>query len=319
MKELAKISVIVPVYNTGKYLKRCLETIVNQSYKNIEVIVVDDASTDDSPAIITQFLNMYDFVQYYRLPSNGGVGNARNIGISYATGDYIGFVDSDDWIDSNFYATLISNVENNNADIGICGIKTEYNNFQSSKMRYLYMYENVIDNIYALHSLTNEYAHDIKISPIINNKIYKTSLITKNKILFDSQKRSQDNYFSFFMLIYARKIAIVPDTFYHYYQRNGSATHDFSKKYIDDYFYILKSIYDSLKERNLINIYKTEYISYVNRCIHGLFKNLFDNEQQDEIQKNYIYYILKKCSEIIPAKDIINYIDTVRFKRYLGL
>ena len=313
------LSVIIPVYNTEKYIKRCLETVVNQSYPDFEIIIINDASTDNSDKIIKNFITNYKNIKYYNLPENIGIGNARNLGISYASGEYIGFVDSDDWIDSDFYHKLINSVIEYNTDIGIAGIKTEYDNFQSSEIRYQYYCSNVIDNIFALHSLTNEYAHDIKISPIVNNKIYKKSIITENNLKFDKSRRSEDNSFSFLSLVYSKKISIISDTYYHYYQRPGSATHDFNKSYIDDYFYILTSIKEKLEEQNLYNKYRNEYISFINRCINGIFVTLFNNEQDNDIQKKYIAYIIEKCFTMISIQDLINYIDTGRFKKFFGL
>lgn len=319
MKKTVMLSVIIPVYNTEKYLERCLETVTNQSYSDLEIIIINDASTDNSDDVIKKFITNHTNIKYYNLPKNIGVGNARNLGISYASGTYIGFVDSDDWIDSDFYHKLINSVLEQNSDIGISGIKTEYDNFQSSEIRYQYSYPNVIDNIFALHSLTNEYAHDIKISPIVNNKIYKKAIITENNLKFDESRRSEDNSFSFLSLVYSKKISIVSNTYYHYYQRYGSATHDFNKSYVDDYFYVLSSIREKLEEQNLYTKYKNEYISFINRCINGIFVTLFNNEQQQEIQKKYIAYIIEKCFTMISIQDLINYIDTGRFKKFFGL
>ncbi len=119
---MSKISVIIPAYNSEKYIERCLNSIINQSYRNIEIIVVDDCSTDTTSYIIQKFCKLDNRIRHIKLPANKGVGYARNIGIKNATGEYLGFVDSDDWIDSNMYSNLIEACQTNNTDIALCSI-----------------------------------------------------------------------------------------------------------------------------------------------------------------------------------------------------
>ena len=101
-------------------------------------------------------------------------------------------------------------------------------------------------------------------------------------------------------LLYSNKVSLVNDVFYHYYQRFGSATHDFSKKYINEYIFVLNSIKETLIKRNLFKIYEKEYNSYVNRCIFALINRLFSEENDVRVQKEYIIYILKKVSNTVP-------------------
>ena len=101
------ISVIVPVYNRQAYLDKCIKSILNQTYKNLELILVDDGSSDDSPAICDRYAMQDSRVKVIH-KENGGVSSSRNIGVHIATGEYIGFVDSDDWVDINMYATLLA-------------------------------------------------------------------------------------------------------------------------------------------------------------------------------------------------------------------
>src|SRR5476651_2653123 len=97
------ISVIVPVFNTADYLTRCLESIISQSIDNIEIIIVNDMSTDNSEEIILAYTNKYDFIKYFKMQSKGLAGGTRNLGLNYVTGKYIAFVDSDDWIDKTMF------------------------------------------------------------------------------------------------------------------------------------------------------------------------------------------------------------------------
>ena len=310
------LSIIVTVYNTEKYLSRCLETILNQSMNDYEVIIINDASPDNSDAIIQNRIGGLKNVKYCALKKNIGVGNARNVGIKQSTGQYIGFVDSDDWIDSSFYEVMMQSIINNNTDVCISGIKTEIDDVYFPRYRYKYPFNTVIDGKFALHSLTDMYNHDTRISPIVNNKIYRKSLIKDNKLLFDKFRKSQDNYFSFMVLVYAEKISLVENTFYHYYQRTGSATSEFSKSYIDDYVFILNSLKATLLKRNIFSDFEQEYISYTNRCITALINNLFSREQDERIQKDYLLYILNATTKILPINVLIENIDIERFKRF---
>lgn len=316
MNKSPLLSIIVPVYNTEKYVSRCLETIINQSICDYEIIIINDASTDNSDKIIRNRISGLKNVKYYALKKNIGVGNARNVGIKNSSGQYIGFIDSDDWIDSSYYEIMVQSIINNNADICISGIKTEIDDIYFPKYRYEYPFNTLIDGEFGLHSLTDMYNHDIRISPIVNNKIYRKSLIKDNKLQFDKSRRSQDNYFTFMVLVYAEKISLVNNTFYHYYQRTGSATHDFSKSYIDDYVFILDSLKKTLIQRNIFSDYEKEYISYTNRCITALINNLFSREQDERIQKEYLLYILNEIAKILPINALIENMDIERFKRF---
>lgn len=310
------LSIIVPVYNTDKYISRCLETIINQSIHDYEIIIINDASTDNSDEIIRNRIRGQKNVKYYALKKNIGVGNARNVGIKNSNGQYIGFIDSDDWIDSSYYEIMVQNIINNNADICISGIKTEIDDVYFPKNRYEYPFNTIIDGKFALHSLTDMYNHDIRISPIVNNKIYKKALLKDNKLLFDKFRKSQDNYFSFMVLVYAEKISLVNNIFYHYYQRTGSATHDFSKAYIDDYVFILNSLKNTLIQRNIFSDHEQEYIAYTNRCITALINNMFSREQDERVQKEYLLYILKEITRILPINTLIENMAIERFKRF---
>ncbi|MBE6889733.1 MAG: glycosyltransferase [Ruminococcaceae bacterium] len=310
------ISIVVPVYNTGMYLQRCLETISNQSYSNKEIIIVNDFSTDNSHDIILKFAEKNNNIRYIKLDTNIGVGNARNVGIDNATGAFIGFVDSDDWIDISFYDELVEQMLSVNADMGIAGIKTEIDDVYYSTNRYVYSRSAVIDGRTGLHALVDMYSSDIRITPIVNNKLYKTSLIKDNKLSFDLSRRSQDNYFSFMALLYSDKVSLVNNIYYHYYQRPFSATHNFSTKYIDDYIAILEFLKQTLLCRGLYEEYSEEYSSYVMRCCTAIINNLFMQEQSDTLQKKHLLYILKLVDTLVPWSTLANKISIERFKRF---
>lgn len=112
-----KISAVVPVYNMGKYITKCVESLVNQKYKNVEIILVDDGSTDNSGKLCDALASQYHNIKVFH-QKNSGVSKARNKGLELATGYYISFIDPDDYLDLQTYETVIALMENNDADIG---------------------------------------------------------------------------------------------------------------------------------------------------------------------------------------------------------
>ena len=121
-----KVSIVVPVYNVEKYLNRCLNSLVNQDYKNIEIIIVNDGSPDNSQMIIDKYKKEYSNVIKAFKKKNEGLSEARNFGLKKATGDYIAFIDSDDYVETNMISEMIKCASKNNSDIVVCDIFDEY-------------------------------------------------------------------------------------------------------------------------------------------------------------------------------------------------
>lgn len=313
------LTVIIPIYNTANYLQRCIETVVNQTIKNINIILINDGSTDDSEIIIKKYVAKYSNISYIKLEKNVGVGNARNLGIKKATTKYITFLDSDDWIDAAYYEKMLESIIQDESDVCISGIKTEIDDVYGWKYRYKYPTHFTVEGDYCLHSLINQYNQDIAISPIVNNKIYDKKILIDNQLWFDKSRRAQDLFFTFLLFTYASKVSICHDTFYHYYQRNFSATHNFSKQYVDDYFCILCMLKQELKTRERYKNYEKEFECYVVLHISKLINNMFNNIQKENEQKAYITYIIKQANKVISLETIFDYIDISKFKKFWAI
>ena len=313
------LTIIIPVYNTSEYLNRCIESVINQTERNIEIIIINDASTDNSDVVIQNYVAMHPQITYIKLPQNIGVGNARNIGINNVKTKYIAFMDSDDWVDVAYYENMLGRIEMDRSDICISGIKTEVDDIYSWKYRYQYPSDFTVDGDFCIHALTRQYNSDIFISPIVNNKIYNRDLILNNQIKFDKSRRAQDLFFSFMVFIYANQVSICRENFYHYYQRDFSATHNITKQYIDDYFYILLALKKELKTRNLYSQYRIEYERYVNHYMIKLINNMFNNVQKENEQRNYFIYILQKANTVISIEKIMEYIDITRLRDFWAI
>lgn len=311
---MLKLSIIVPVFNVGYLAKDCLDTLINQSYKNIEIIIINDGSTDDSKKYLDNYSKKSNII-LIDLCCNQGLGNARNIGISHSTGEYITFVDSDDWIDLDLYSELIKSVEEREADIGICGIKNEYTNWISSEYRYNYKYGNQIDSDMAIKLLSNYGENNYKISPVVWNKIYRASMIKKNNIEFLKNSYWEDDIFSFQVMLYAQSVIIVPSVNYHYFQRSTSITKDFSKKHIIDLIDSFVYLKNFLLESQLWSNYERHYKAYLDRAITSMINMLCQNENSTLKQKEYLTMFFKQYSENFSIEDTIEYLDVSRIRR----
>lgn len=213
------ISVIVPVYNTEKYLDRCVESIVNQTFKNLEIILVDDGSPDSSAVICDEWAKRDDRIKVIH-KENGGVSSARNAALDIAAGDYIAFVDSDDYVELNMYETLLSLALKYNADISRCSYRYEYNDNLPLNEAAADCSEVSKRVITAREYMSNWHQVGLSYS-VCWNKLYKRELI--NDVRFNSEyKIGEDHLFNYDAVQKAKKIAELPLPFYIYFQNNES-------------------------------------------------------------------------------------------------
>lgn len=318
MKDII-LSLIIPVYNTEQYIDRCLDSAVCQRHEGMEIIIVNDCSTDGSLNIINKYIDIYDNIFLINLPENKSVGYARNAGLQNAKGKYIGFIDSDDWMDINAYDLMVMQLDNYDADIAVCGVKNEYPNSKNNEYRYRYAGKKILSNNCALNILTKNIDMGVSISSIVCNKLFKRNLLTKYSINFPVNSYNEDDYFTFLSFIYAQKIIIVPDCYYHYYQRTNSITHTFSKKHIDDLFSTFNLLKQRLIEQQMYSAFENEYYSFLNKCLVFILSIMFKTEQNDIIQKRYIQYTLEVFLKYFTLSDLVTHLDTMQIKRYLNL
>ena len=211
------LSVIIPVYNIEKYLSECINSVINQTYKNIEIICVNDGSTDSSPQILKNFKNIDKRIVLIE-KANAGLASARNTGIEYANGDYIAFLDSDDWLELDFYEKLIKRLEQDNSDIAI------------GETYYIFpdrIAKNDWVNRYNFKSNKNFIESVIEKQNIIYacacwNKVYKSELIKKNNLIFPDGLFIEDVPFTFQTTIYAKRISLVRGAILNYRRTNES-------------------------------------------------------------------------------------------------
>ena len=208
------ISVIVPVYKVEPYLDKCVRSIVEQTYQNLEIILVDDGSPDNCPAMCDAWAEKDSRIKVIH-KENGGLSDARNAGLAIATGDYIAFVDSDDWIEPNFIQELYDTMERTGAEIAECGTTyvDEAGNVlrQRSVAPIAYM-----DKLETLRRLVLEDG----IYQTVWNKLYRRESI--DGILFEKGKHHEDDFWTYQIFDRIEKLAVVERPMYYYLQRSGS-------------------------------------------------------------------------------------------------
>lgn len=243
-KEL--ISIIVPVYNVEKYLKKCVDSIVNQTYKNLEIILVDDGATDNSGKICDELVELDNRIKVYH-KKNGGLSDARNYGVERATGDYIGFVDSDDYIDAEMYEKLYEAIKKENVDVAECNLKIVY-----PEKTDLFT-----DQKYYQICNKQEYLEEyLKIEKIFGSACVRlTKADIAKKLKFPVGKLYEDTYYAYDLIGIVDKYVIVDNPYYNYLMRENSITNAKFNPRIFDLIEIVEKFhtnvyknYPSLKE-----------------------------------------------------------------------
>ena len=242
---MAKVSVIVPIYNVEKYLPKCLDSLINQTLDDIEIILVNDGSTDNSGNIAKEYKAKYNDKFIYLEKENGGLSDARNFGIPYAKGEYIAFLDSDDYIEEDAYKKMYEKVKKEDADYIECDFIWEYPNKQIIDKRIEYIDKK--DMV-------------AKVRVVAWNKLIKRELIIKNNITFPKGLRYEDIEFTYKLIPFLQKVSYIDKPFVHYVQRNNSIANVQNEK-TADIFIILDNVEKYYKEKNLYDEYK-EQIEY---------------------------------------------------------
>ncbi len=209
------ISVIVPIYKVEEYLDNCVKSILNQTYKNLEIILVDDGSPDKCGAMCDNYAEIDDRIKVIH-KTNGGLSDARNSGLAICTGEYISFIDSDDCLHSEFYSILINAIKEHNCDIAECDVKKVYLDEKISDMIPNNYDVSVYGTVDALCMLVN----DNIIHQHVWNKVYKRSVV--DNIRFEVGKTNEDEFWTYQIIGNSAKTAHCFVPLYYYTQRQGS-------------------------------------------------------------------------------------------------
>lgn len=217
MKDQPLISVIVPIYKVEKYLDRCVESIVNQTYENLEIILVDDGSPDSCPQMCDSWAEKDNRIKVVH-KENGGLSDARNVGMAVAKGEYIAFVDSDDWIEQNMISKLYDALISNGCDAASCRVNMVWDNGDKkplSREIETKVFDNKVEAMSDLISGGLNY-----IIQTVWNKLYKAEII--KRIPFPRGRINEDEFWTWKVIANLNSIVCINSLVYNYYQREGS-------------------------------------------------------------------------------------------------
>lgn len=302
---MVKISVIVPVYNVEEYLEQCLTSIVNQTMKDIEIIAVNDGSTDNSLNIINEFAGNYSNIVVLD-KNNGGLSSARNFGIKHAKGEFISFVDSDDFIEENMLEELYNMVQKCKADMVVSKIKL----YEGSKVTDIIPRGQYTKNILTKEEAVTEFLKT-NITGHAWNKLYKKQLFYEGDIKYPEGLLYEDIPTTIQLISMSKKIVLTEESFYYYRQRENAITKRISYKAVKDHYSVINFVDDYIKNLALdrsTKFYLKEFIvselSYNYKLLirYYLF-TLNVHNIKDEQEK----LIIKKCRSINLLKYIFSF------------
>jgi len=281
---MMKVSIIVPVYNVEKYLEKCLDSIVNQTLKDIEIIVVNDGTKDNSQEIIDKYVKKYPKKVKGYIKENGGLSSARNYGLKYANGEYIAFVDSDDYVELDMFEKMYNKAISSNFDIVACDLFYVYDD------KKVEAFSNINNDIFTKEEIKRSM---INIYPAAWNKIYKKDLF-KHKIYFKDRVWFEDVEFLYRLISKVNSIGVVHEKFYNYVQRADAITKTFDDRlfhYIDNW----NGILEYYKKNKIYDEYKLEleycYVRYLYATFIKSASNFADKKLYEEAVNKAIEFV----------------------------
>ena len=276
-QEKALISIIIPVYKVEKYLEKCIQSVINQTYENLQIILVDDGSPDNCGKICDEYAKKDHRIEVIH-KSNGGLSDARNKGLEIAKGEYIGFVDSDDYIEADMYEVLYNLLKQYNADVSICNFYTVSQGKIAIKNA-----DNGI-NEYNRIEILKEILSDRNIQSYAWNKLYKKELF--DEIKYPIGKKYEDIGTTFYLLEKCNKVVVTGKSEYYYINRQDSIVNNVTESTITDYIELIMQRYDYIEENiRELSSYNKDYLKRILKTAEKDIKSL--NEVGDYTKKKY--------------------------------
>lgn len=298
-----KLSIIVPVYGVEKYIDKCLNSLVKQSLKEIEIIVVNDGTKDNSQKIIDKYVKKYpDKIKSY-IKENGGQGSARNYGLKKTTGEYIGYVDSDDFVEKDMYKKLYNKAKENNYDIVVCGNYNVSEDYQNKNIdAFINNYNTDLENIFFGKMA-------------VWNKIYKRDILIKNKLEFKEKVWYEDLAFTLKAIMNSNTFAFIDEPLYDYLIREGSTMNNSNVQrnleILDAFNDILSYIQHNKKEEYFSKI---EFLAIDHIYISAIVRVL-KAKADDKVKRETINKLLDYMNKKFPNYKNNKYINTLSKNR----
>lgn len=313
------VSIIVPVFNAELYLEQCINSLINQSLENIEIILINDGSTDNSSEICKSYAEKDARIKYYEIP-NGGVSNARNIGINYATSEWITFVDSDDWISLDYCKILADHIDNNvslviGRTFSFKDGKIIEDSFKGHNKHYFrtsnekrILYESIVNDSPKVRKYPN--------LATCSAKLFRKKMIIDNSICYNTNlKYYEDAIFNIEAIFCSESVVIIPDVLYYYRLSNTSATQSYRTDSIEYYEKAFKEIFLLSKKDNLV--FENDYYCFNIKNLHTIITNYF--KLSTGLLKQH-RFVKKICSREIFRKAIFKIdLKSIGFRRRVFL
>lgn len=311
-----KVSIVVPVYNAGKYLRKCFDSLVNQTYRDIEIIAIDDGSTDDSGIICDEYSQKYkNFICFHK--KNEGQAIARNAGLNNITGDYVMFVDSDDYIELNAVEFLLNKIIKDNSDVLFY---TDYVlHYDGNITSAIYPYPNhvlerdeIINNLYPHSFGAGQRKNDTYGVTSVCLAMYRTTFLKENNICFEEKGRMmcEDILFNMKMSSYANRASFINKPLYTYRMCDGSTTHSYDENKLNRTLHL----YEYQKEFNEASLAipkaKTRAQDLLIANITSLLKNVYKSN-------NSFKQKIKDIKQISKDKRLIEYLSDYPFNELI--
>lgn len=239
---MPKISIIVPVYNVEVYVEKCLKTLVEQTLEDIEIIVVNDGSTDHSKEIVQKIMKQFPDKIVYKEKENGGLSDARNYGINYAKGEYIAFFDSDDYVEKDMYEKMYKIAQKEKCDMVECDFFWEYPDHEKRDIGKAYQGKKEMLE---------------KVRVMACNKIIKREILEKTNIRFPKGLRYEDVEFTYKLVPYLEKVSLLQEPCFHYVQRENSIS-NLQNERTKEIFQVLDNVMNYYQQEGFYDTYQTE-------------------------------------------------------------
>lgn len=270
---MALISIIIPAYNVESYIAKCLDSVLNQTYKNLEIIIVDDGSTDKTPQILEEFAKKYPQIRIIK-QQNSGQSCARNRGIREAKGEYIVFIDSDDWISSSLIIeTFLNKIKSSNSDYvqgGMCFLM-----YGQVTKKYIPAHKEALTGDSIVEAAIN--LNGLYTGPIA--KIFKTDFLKSNNLFFIEGLVNEDTAHSIIIAAYASKVSFINDVTYNIREREGSTSRTDFKRMLRTMHEVMQKTRKSLKE---LGKYERVRGIFEARYLRSMLYNLLQSAQRTE-------------------------------------
>lgn len=313
------ISVIVPAYNTRKYLSRCLDTLMAQTISEMEIIVIDDCSDENIYELIAPYLDQGGKSIYYeRLDQHRGPGGARNRGIALASGKYIAFCDSDDWVDLTYYEDCVRAMDRSGASIGMCSLVREYD-YQQKVPLYKCKYDREISltGDLAIKALTKQLNIGVQIIPPAINKIYCKDYLDQINLRFVEERLFEDLIFSFISFMHAPKLICIPHAVYHHYKRPSSIVQSFDQKHTEDLVEIFTLLRNYLKSVERYETYQFHYYKFLEQFYNLIVREIFEFVADEETRKVHLSHSLQLIRTVIDFDEYMEYTSAEQLRQHI--